>query len=299
MTEDCPREASVGVDAGAMAGEPDDAAGKRRGGGRKGQRKFIWPARDTRGGANGPGRNRRTPVRWSDALAVRLLERLAAGELLYRIVEEPGMPTPEGIAKWAREKPEFGAALLAARREGGRPAGSRGPVSTYCPAAAHEVFERLCEGQSLTAVGRDPTMPSVSTLMNWRKRHNDFEALMQLGMRIRAERMCDDSWDMAMAATPETAYLTQVRLAHLRWLAGVMAPRTFRLKMMEPETPPPTRTILMRHFEVEVDEATGKKTVVAYCPNPFTREVEREDTPGWRPPGDEDVIPMPGGRCGR
>ena len=52
----------------------------------------------------------------------------------------------------------------------------------------------------------------------------------------------------------------------------------------------------MRHFEVEVDKETGKRRTVAYCPNPLTGEVEREDTPGWRPPGDKDMIPMPGGR---
>ncbi|WP_293477877.1 hypothetical protein [Phenylobacterium sp.] len=40
------------------------------------------------------------------------------------------MPMPEAVAKWARERPEFGERLHEARRAGGRLAGSRGPVLT-------------------------------------------------------------------------------------------------------------------------------------------------------------------------
>lgn len=239
------------------------------------------------------GRVRRVYVRYSKAVARRLCERLAAGELLYRIACDPDMPTPEAVAKWAKAKPDFAAELLAARRAGGRPAGQRGPVSTYCEATAHEVFERLCEGDSLTTIGRDPTMPSLSTLFNWRRKYPDFEETVQLGMRIRAEIFCDTGWEMAEAATPETAYLTHVRLTHLRWSAGVMAPRVFRLKGSEPETPRKVQDILFRHFRVEVDAESGKQVVVAYCPNPLTGEVECEDAPGWRrPPG---AVLMPGG----
>jgi hypothetical protein len=49
----------------------------------------------------------------------------------------------------------------------------------------------------------------------------------------------------------------------------------------------------MRRFESEPDPVTGKLKVVAYCPNPYTGEVEREDAPGWRPPA--GTVGMPGG----
>ena len=56
------------------------------------------------------------------------------------------------------------------------------------------------------------------------------------------------------------------------------------------------KRLLLRKFEIEVDPATGKKVVVAYCPNPDTGEVEREDTPGWRQAPNSAALP--GGRPG-
>jgi hypothetical protein len=219
---------------------------------------------------------RKRPVRYSPELAKRLLERLAAGELVYRIAREPGMPTPEAVLKWAKAKPDFAVALAEARRAGGRPIGARGPAFSYCRETAEEVFQRLCEGQSLTAIGADPTMPSLSTLFYWRRRVPAFEELVRLGKEIQAERFCDLGWAMAEAATPETAYLTHVRLGQLRWMAGVMAPKVFKLKPAEPPVAPRSLDLLIRRFEVEVDVATGQRKVVAYCPNPDTGEVERE-----------------------
>lgn len=243
------------------------------------------------GEACAPGR--KTPVRWSEALGERLLARLAEGEFLYRICREPGMPSPEGVFRWAQTKPDFGARLDAARRAGGRPPGSRGPVSTFHEALAEEIFQRVCEGEALTRIGEDPTMPCVWTIFRWRHEKPAFDRLIALGMRIRAERFCDIGWEMAEAATVETAYLTHVKLNHLRWTAGVMAPRVFRPRTVEPDKPREVRTILFRHFKVEEDPETGTRKVVAYCPNPYTGEVEREDAPDWQPPAGEGLGRLP------
>lgn len=232
-----------------------------------------------------PARRRKVYARWSKRLGRRICRRLAAGELLYAICREPGMPTPEAIAKWAREKPDFNTELISARRAGGRPAGTRGPVSSYCPEVGEAIFLRLCEGESLTKLGKDPTLPCLSTLMRWRKVHPEFAELVRLGKEVMAERFCDEGWEMALEATPETAYLTHVRLAQLRWMAGMLAPKSFHTKPVEPDVAREVRTILVRRFGVGIDPETGEKKVVAYCPNPETGEVEREDAPGWRPPG--------------
>lgn len=249
----------------------------------KGERRSAWRA----------AVDRRVYVRWSAELAKTILERLAAGELVYRMCQEPGMPTPEAIAKWAREKPEFGEALAAARAMGGRPMGVRGQPLGYCEAVGQAIFERLCAGESLTRIGDDPTMPSLSTIFYWRRRIPEFEETVQMGKRIQAERFCDLGWEMAQAATPQTAYLTHVRLGHLRWMAGVMAPKVYRIKQVEPDGPRETLDVLMRTFEIEEDPETGEKKVVAYCPNPDTGRVEREDTTAWRPGPNQ--LPMPNG----
>ena len=247
--------------------------------------------------APGAGRGRglwtrtRPGVRWSPALAMTLCERVAGGELLYAVCLEAGMPTSQSVARWARERPDFALALQEARRAGGRPGRGGGGVWTYCEATAGAIFERLCAGESLTAIGDDPTMPCLSTIFYWKKRIPDFADAIAMAREIQAQRLCDEGWSAVQAATPETAYLTHVRLTHLRWMTGVMAPRVYRTKAVEPEGAQKRVDVLMRRFEIEADPVTGKNKVVAYCPNPETGEVEREDTPGWRrPPG----VPLPG-----
>ena len=248
--------------------------------------------------ARSAGRYARTRagVGWSAALAKRICERVAGGEVLYAVCRREGMPTAQSVGRWVRERPDFAAALGEARRAGGRPVRAGGGVWSYCAETADAIFERLCEGESLTAIGADPTMPCLSTIFYWRKRIAAFEEAVQVGMRIRAERFCDLGWELASEATPETAYLTHVRLTQLRWTAGVMAPKVFRIRTVEPETPPRKVDVLMRRFKIETDPATGKDKVVAYCPNPETGEVEREDVAGWRPPAGPDVVLIPDGR---
>ncbi|PZQ56778.1 MAG: hypothetical protein DI570_20765 [Phenylobacterium zucineum] len=232
-------------------------------------------------------------MRYSPTLVKALCARIEAGELFYRICREPGMPTPQSVRMWARARPQVREMLRAAREASGRPCG--GGVSIYEPAVADEVFERLCDGESLTAIGADPLMPSLSTLFAWRRERASFDEAVRLGQRIFAERLADEGWEMALEADPKTAYLTFVRLAHLRWWAGVLAPRRFAAKAPETETPPEITNVLMRRFEVEIDAETGERKVVAYCPNPLTGQAEREDTPGWSPPHGANNVLIPGG----
>jgi len=237
-------------------------------------------------------RKRRQYVKWSEELGRRICERVAKGERVHVICREPGMPTAMAVAKWVKAKPSFEAALTWAKRLGRREDQARWCAEKICTAMAEEVFQRLCEGDSMTRICADPMMPSHATLMRWRRRFPDFEELVQLGMRVRAERMADEGWEMAMAATPETAYLTHVRLGQLRWMAGVMAPRVFGARRPEPEAAQEKLTVLVRTFTSETDPATGKRKVVSLCPNPLTGQMERTDVPGWTPtPPDAVVIP--------
>jgi hypothetical protein len=239
----------------------------------------------------------RKRVRYSKKLTETICARVAAGELLYAVCAEAGMPTPQTVIKWAKDDAAFGEALDEARRTGGRSA-KGGGVWTYCEATANAIFERLCDGESLTAICKDPAMPCHFTVYYWRNRVPDFNAQVELAKRIQAERFCDLGWELAMGATPETAYLTHVRLAHLRWTAGVMAPRDFRPKLVEPAAAAkPTQNVLFRHFMAETDPETGKRRVVTYCPNPFTGQLEKEE-PGWVVPGGPETWCMPGGAKG-
>ena len=232
-------------------------------------------------------------VAWSEPVAEAIWARVAAGEPLYTVLRDEGMPTSQSVGRWVKERPEFGEALMAARVAGGRPSRGGGGVWTYCEETARAVYDRLCEGESLTAICRDPLMPAISTVSYWRRAFPDFAETMRVAREIQAERFCELGWELAGGAEPETAYLTHVRLTQLRWMAGAMAPKAYRVKLVEPERPRETQTVLYRHFEIEVNKATGEREVIAWCPNPETGEAEREDTPGWRPP--PGAVRLPGG----
>lgn len=227
-------------------------------------------------GGRAPYERVRDTVTWSKALGRRICRRVAGGELLYAVLSEAGMPTPQSVGRWAKEKPDFGRALAEARRASGRPpeAGGGG-VWLYSEGLAREVFERLCEGESLTAIGADPTMPCLSTLFNWRARFPDFDAQVELAKRVQAERCCDDGLALAAEITPETAYATHVRLTHMRWAAGVMAPRVYRLKAAEPPAPPRTVKVVSRRYAAEIHPETGERRMVTYAVVPGTGEVTK------------------------
>lgn len=226
---------------------------------------------------------RRTPVRYSLPVVRAFLARVASGESQASICRDPTMPGRRSVLNWAKDRPRFAERLQRARVESGH-VGS-GSASTYCPATAQEIFRRLCEGESVSGICRDPALPCFSTVYLWRKRFPEFAEMMRIAREVQAERFCDEGWEMAGEATPETAYLTHVKLTQLRWMMGHMAPRAYgRTKPLEPETPPQDQSLLFRHFMVEQRD-DGWVRVVAFRPNPHTRQMERETEDGpWSPP---------------
>lgn len=172
-------------------------------------------------------------VRWSDALAGRIVARVRAGESVRAMAREAGYPRPETVTRWGRERPEFRAAIVAARDAAGCP--FRGGVSTYCAETAEAIWRRVCEGEGLAAICRDAEMPARATVWNWRQAHPEFDKAMDQARELQADWVFDFGWRMMMEATAETAYLAKVRLGHLRWHAGKLAPRRFgTLKATEP-----------------------------------------------------------------
>ena len=202
------------------------------------------------------------------------------------------MPTPQSVGRWARERPAFGEALAAARIEGGRPSKGGGGVWTYCRDVAEAICQRIAEGEALTSICDEYGMPCFSTVFSWARRFPEFAQMMRDAREAQATWYCDKGWGLAMEATPQTAYLTEVRLKQLRWMAGCMAPRVYGAKRVEPEAARETLTVLVRTFTTETDPATGLRKVVSLCPNPVTGQMERTDVEGWKPtPPDAVVIP--------
>jgi len=220
-------------------------------------------------------------VRYSERMARTICDRLAGGEGLARICAGPGMPTRRRVQTWAQQRPEFGQALERARRAGGmNPRG--GGTLTYSEVLAHEICHRLAEGESMSAICSDPTMPCFSTVYRWRRTIPAFAEMLRVAREVQAEKFCDLGWEMAQAATPETAHLTRVRLNQLRWTAGALSPRIYgRVKPSEADRGPKVDTVMCRHFQVEVHPETGQTRVVGYVPDPETMRPVRDSEGEW------------------
>lgn len=235
------------------------------------------------------GPARAGPTAWSAALGRSICARVAGGESLSAICEEEAMPHRATVARWAVEKPRFAADLLAARTAAGRIARSQ-QLSTYDPATAHEICERMCEGESLAEVCRDPTMPAFGTVYRWRRAFPDFAAMMREAREVQADRFCDLGWEIASAVTPETAHATRVKLTQLRWTAGVLSPRRYgRTSPVEAEIEPQVDTLLIRTFQIEQRE-DGAQRVVGFCPNDETGQPERDSEGEWIMPPRPDGV---------
>jgi hypothetical protein len=226
---------------------------------------------------------RKAPVRFCAQVAREICLRTMAGETQASICADPRMPCFATLQRWAKKHERFARVFAKARALGERDSASR---SRYCPILAHEIVVRVSEGESLAAIADDPAMPALRTIYRWRHYEPGFADELAIAKGAMAERMSDAGWRLATAATPETAYLTHVRLSHLRWWTGVLSPSTHgKMKAVEPPQPaePPDRVTLVS-FETEVNPETGQVRGVSLHFDPETGEVAREPAGEWQDP---------------
>jgi len=170
--------------------------------------------------------------RWSKAAGDAIVARTAEGESLRAICRDPALPNLRVVAKWMKTRPAFAREVRDARARAARAFTGRSPA--YCQATAELIFERLCQGEGVVAICRDPDMPAPSTVYRWMALDADFREAVALAREIAAEGVFDKGFEICEAATPDTAYLAHVRLTHMRWGAAKLAPRKYgHLKAQE------------------------------------------------------------------
>ena len=85
----------------------------------------------------------------------------------------------------------------------------------------------------------DPALPSHSTIYRWLKAHPGFRADYALARLFQRDRLIDEAWTVAAAATPETAAVAQLRLAAIRAKAAKIAPKRWSWDYVLPHAPDP------------------------------------------------------------
>ena len=177
------------------------------------------------GPASGTGA-RRPRHRFSLALASVICERIAAGETLLRICRDSEMPCRFSVRAWSLEHPAFGARLAQARIEGRHyPRGGR--PTTYHPQVAGLICQRLIAGMTLDQACDLPGLPVSQTVFDWLERYPQFADAYRRARMLQAHRRFDQVWEIAEAATPETAYAARVKIEAARWQAGMLAPKRY------------------------------------------------------------------------
>src|SRR4051812_22553886 len=99
--------------------------------------------------------------RWPSATAAEIVRRTAAGETMTTICRDPHMPAHTLVCRWMAERPAFRQAIDEARVAAGRAISD--PLTYYCRETAEAIFQRLCAGEGLVHICRDPDMPANMT----------------------------------------------------------------------------------------------------------------------------------------
>ena len=186
---------------------------------------------------------RKKCVRFSEEIGAAICARVEAGESLSRVCRGPEMPHATSVYDWAREYPQFGLALgqamrtariaqrmvdrakAAARLAAGRD--RRGRWSRFTPELGQEICERIANGESLKAVGQDPTMPCAGTILRWASEFPDFGNDYAYARKLMADYMFDEAREVALGATPTTVWADRLRFDTIRWMVARMKPHKY------------------------------------------------------------------------
>jgi transposase-like protein len=156
-------------------------------------------------------------------LKARILDRLSKGVRMHRIGEQPGLPSPATVRRWAKADENFRFNLAHARMEGAqvRRIARRSPA--WHPGVAEEFLARVRGGEWVGDLVRTYGMPHRAALDRWRRERPEFaqalsEAVRAAGPR-RRRRASIYSEDVADKVIQELARGVPVR--RLRAEAGL------------------------------------------------------------------------------
>lgn len=193
---------------------------------------------------------------FSWAMGELILARIEHGETMRQVTADPRMPSYATVYRWIHVHADFGAAYrdlraeMAAqarrtdreravarewrfhheRRLAGKPERRwrSGRRSSYTEARGWAVCERLCEGAAISAVLREPGMPSAKVVYRWLRTSPEFRKMYAEACRWREEHLVDLAYEVAVQGTPATLKATKAKLAALDGRMGRIRPRKYR-----------------------------------------------------------------------
>lgn len=191
----------------------------------------------------------RAPVRFSADLGREICARIAAGESEHALARQPGMPCRRTFRDWSLREPEFAGQLMRAKliardaalrrdrqveaakvwRRGLRRKVDRrgGQTTTYGEAMAEAICARVAAGESVVAIGADPSMPCAGTIYRWLRQQAEFREMYEDAKAAGADLLFDAALEIAMEATEATVKADSLRVATLKWWIAMVNPRKY------------------------------------------------------------------------
>lgn len=194
-------------------------------------------------------------IRFSEALATVICERIAQGESLMEICRDEDMPARCTVQAWRRRRPAFRERLAEAFGRGRHnPRGGRRAV--WHPQVAALILERVAEGMTVPQACDLPGLPCQTTVYAWLARDPEFLAAYRRARLCQAHRRFDQVWEIAEAATSATATVARLQIGAAQWQAGRLAPTKYGARAegigaVDDEPPPFVRIM---NFGVEPGE---------------------------------------------
>ena len=105
------------------------------------------------------------------------------------------------------------------KNKGGRP-------SSYMPEVAEDICKLLMEGESLRKICKRPSLPAISTVMEWLQRHEEFREQYAHAREVQAELLAEDIINLSDAVIEDGAAVAKARLQvdARKWYASKLAP---------------------------------------------------------------------------
>ena len=117
------------------------------------------------------------------------------------------------------ETPERGISVPAKRA-----VRAKKPSVKYTPRAVNLIRTGLECGKSLNQICHEDGAPSYTAVNTWRRRYQEFNAVVAVARQAGAEALVDEVLDAARAVTADTIGTTKVRMAGAKWAAGMNSP---------------------------------------------------------------------------
>jgi hypothetical protein len=155
-------------------------------------------------------------VRYTAAIAERILQGLSAGRSLTSICADDGLPTESAVRYWVqRDYRGFAARYRRARMAGNT------ALATRRAAIIDRILDELLDGRTLRAICRDEGMPPYTTFLSWiAEDHARYDLARDLGYEAMLDKMIviadDSSRDWRLNARGNKLILDREHIARCR-----------------------------------------------------------------------------------